>query len=215
VTNRRVVAGERIDTWLAMVASEAAEPGSGAVAALVAACGGALVAAAARRTLRRSGAGDRAERLRAIVDEADAARDVLLGLADRDAETFEAAVEAYRLPHGTDDERAERLHVLQGALAEAVDVQLDLARRGVYLLGVADETIRLADPNAAGDALGGAASLHAGALAALANAELNAFAIVDADRRAELGETCAALRERAGALLEAAHRSFAARTTLD
>jgi methenyltetrahydrofolate cyclohydrolase len=209
---RRVVAGEQVDAWLEALASASVEPGGGAFAALSAASGSALVEAVARRTLRRGT--EATGRLGDIVSEVAGARAVLLALADRDAEAFRATIDAYRMPHDDEEANHRRLHVLQEALEDAVDVQLDLARRSVYLLGLAEEVTRDGDPNAAADGLSAAAALHAATVAAVANAEINAFAIADAERRAELMETCALLRDRAGSLLAEAQETFRDRITV-
>jgi formiminotetrahydrofolate cyclodeaminase len=210
---RRVVAGEQVDAWLEALASASVEPGGGAFAALSAASGSALVEAVARRTLRRGT--DATGRLDDIVSEVAGARAVLLALADRDAEAFRATIDAYRIPHHDEEAKNRRLHVLQEALEDAVDVQLDLARRSVYLLGLAEEVTRNGDPNAAADGLSAAAALHAATVAAVANAEINAFAIADAERRAELMETCGLLRDRAGSLLSEAQETFRGRIAVD
>ena len=212
MTARKVVAGEQVDTWLEALASASVEPGGGAFAALAAAAGAALVDAVARRTLRR---GDDAHtRLAEIMGEADAARPVLLALADRDAEAFQATIDAYRLPHEDVEAKTQRLRVLQEALEAAIDVQLDLARRSVYLLGLAEEVTRDGDENAAADGVSAAAALHAATVAAIANAEINAFAIADPERQAELIATCAALRDRAAMLLTDVQSTFQRRIAL-
>jgi methenyltetrahydrofolate cyclohydrolase len=211
---RRVVAGEQVDALLEAVASGATEPGSGsgAFAALSAATGAALVTAVARHTLKRLASDDPdGARLMEIADEADAARPALLAWADRDAEIHRRLTLAARLPQETDEERTERLVSLQSVLENAVDVQLDLARRAVLLAGLAEEVSAAADPNAAADGLGAVAALHAAAVAALANVELNAFAIVDPERRDELTATCDALGARASNMLDDAHAAFGSR----
>ena len=220
-TVRRVVADARVDVLLEAFASGAVEPGSGAFAALSAATGAALVATVARRTLRSAAPGS-TPRMQEIADEADAARPVLLSLADRDAEANHAVMDAYRALRaepdpappdapGTDsdhDARMSRLHVVQEALENAVDVQLDLARRAVFLTGLAEEATLGGDPNAAAEGVSAAAALHAAAVAALATVELNAFAIVDDERRAELTDTCSSLRARAAQMLDGAREAF-------
>jgi formiminotetrahydrofolate cyclodeaminase len=206
VSTRRVVAGERIDVWLEALASETPEPGGGTFAALSAASGAALIAMVAHRTIRRYEDDD--GRMHAIAAEADTARSVLLGLADLDAEAFQAIVEANRMPRETEKERLVRLAELQGALEEALDLHLDLARRAVYLSGLAREVVVDGDPNAAADGMAGAAALHAAAVAALANVQINAFAILDGTRRSELMETCDSLRTRADLMLAAVRDGF-------
>ena len=212
MTSRRVVAGEHVDTLLEAMSSGESDPGSAAFAALSAASGAALVTAVTQRTLRRLAAGDEgAERLNEIAREADAARPALLVSADREAETHERLVMAARLPQETDEQRAARLVTLQSVLEDAMGAQLDLARRAVLLIGLAEEATAASDPNAAADGLAAVAALHAAAVAALANVELNAFAIVDPARREELTSTCEALGERATRMLDDARRSFAER----
>jgi formiminotetrahydrofolate cyclodeaminase len=206
---RRVVAGQEVEAWLDLLAAETPETGASAAAALVAACGAALVASVARRTARR--APDAAERLDVVAREADEARSVVLGLADRDAAAYHRTLEAYRLPQDSDDDRRERLRALQAALQELLEIQLDLARRSAYLLGLAEEVTADADANAVADGLGAAAALYAATLASVANAEVNAFAILDEERREELRATCRALTERAGTILEGTQARFRAR----
>jgi len=56
--------------------------------------------------------------------------------------------------------------------------------------------------------MSGAAALHAAALAALANVQINAFAFVDATKREELLDDCRHLRERADQVLADAQTVF-------
>jgi formiminotetrahydrofolate cyclodeaminase len=204
MSERRVIAGKQVDALLGAMASDQSEPGGGAFAALAAAAGAALIAGVARQTIHRGGS-DATKRLMdrmgELAAEADAARTIVLALADVEAETYQRVVAAYRLPHEGDAERAARLHELQGALEATIDAQLELARRSVYLLGLAEEVTESGNPNAAADGMAAAAGLHAATIASLANVESNAFAIVDDERRSELLATCSSLRERAALML--------------
>ena len=212
MTDVRAMAGEHIEEWLDALASGTSEPGAGAFAALSAAAGAALVTSVAQQTLRRLSADDaEVPRLAQIADESDAARPALLGAGDRDADVQHELALAARLPHGSEEQRTARLVTLQSVLEDAVDVQLELARRAVLLAGLAEEATGVADPNVAADGLAAVAALHAAAVAALANVELNAFAIADPERREELTATCDALGERAGRMLEDAHEAFEGR----
>jgi len=97
---------------------------------------------------------------------------------------------------------------LREALETTIDGQLQTARRAVYLMGVADEVTRAGDANTAADGLSAAAALHAATIAATADIEINAFAVGEPARRAELAETCISLRGRAAALLATVEDSF-------
>lgn len=208
-----VTGQRRLAEWLGELASESPTPGGGAVAAISAATGAALVGMVGRLTMRKAGFEAVAPRMEELVSEADRERSDLLGLADRDAEAFDEVMAAYRMPHETDEERADRLRALQAALEHAAEVPLTVARRAVYLMGLAEEAIANGNPNAASDGLSAAAVLHAATLSALANVQINAFAFVDEARRTELMDDCRRLRDRADQVLADADEAFAVRTS--
>lgn len=211
MTERRVLAGKQVDEWLEALASEAPTPGGVAFAALAASSGAALIAMVGRLTLRKRELEVVAPRMQEIVEEADGSRMVLLALADRDAEAFQDVLAAYGLPRETDEERTAWLHQLQEALEGSAEVALDLARRAVYLMGLAEDAVSMGNPNAIADAMSGAVALHAAALAAVTNVRVNAFAFLDETRRRELNETCDHLQERATAVLYDVQAAFDAR----
>jgi formiminotetrahydrofolate cyclodeaminase len=211
MSERTATAELRMIGWLSGLASDEPTPGGGAVAAVSAATGAALVAMVARLTARKAGFETVAARMDEIIDEADRERSDLLALADRDAVAFDAVMAAYRMPRESDDEKAARLRALQAGLEHAAEIPLMVARRAVYLMGLAEEVIAQGNPNAASDGFSGAAVLHAATLAALANVQINAFAFVDQTRRAELVDDCRHLRDRADQVLADADEAFSAR----
>ena len=205
--------GQRIDAWLDALASASATPGGGAFAALSAAAGASLVAMVCRLTIGKERFADVEARMSAVAAECDEELAGFLRLADEDAAAFDRVMAAYKLPRATEQDTIQRLHALQEALAGAAEVPLMVARRAVYVMGLAGEVTSIGNPNAASDGLSGAAALFGGAVAALSNVRINAFAFTDAQRREELLEDCRRLRERADALLADAEEAFAARTS--
>ncbi len=197
-----------ITEWLEVLASDAATPGGGAYAALSAAAGAALISMTARLTVRKKDFADVADRMQRLIDEADDARGVLLDLADRDGDAFDRVMAAYRMPRESEDERSVRLRELQAALEGAAEVPLDVARRSVYLMGLAEEATTNGNPNAASDGMCAAAALHAATIAALANVQINAFAFVDETHRGELIDDVGRLRARADGLLADVEEAF-------
>jgi methenyltetrahydrofolate cyclohydrolase len=202
------MAGQPLDLWLDALATDLVEPAGGAFGAFSAAAGAALVGAVARRTLKRLGNAPEASRMQEIREEADGARVSFVQAADTSAEAYGSFLAKHATVPESDEERTTRLRELRDALEATIDGQLQTARRAVYLMGLAEEVTRSGDPNTAADGLSGAAALHAATFAALADIEINAFAIAEPERRAELSETCASLRERADSLLDAVHASF-------
>jgi formiminotetrahydrofolate cyclodeaminase len=201
-------AGTRIGPFLDDLASEAPTPGGGAWAALSAAAGSALIAMVARLTLKKKGFEGAADRMREIAEECDDERFTLLALADRDAEAYRAVMAAYKLPKNTPEEQNAWSVTLQKALERAADIPLEVARRSVYLMALAEETLTSGNPNAASDALSAAAALHAAALAALANVDINAITFIDKTRQQELADSANSLRHRAQSILRDVSEAF-------
>jgi len=207
-TDRMPTAGSRLGAYLEDLASEAPTPGGGAWAAVSAAAGASLIAMVARLTIKKKGFEGVAERMRAIADECDDERHALLGLADRDAEAYRDVMDAYKLPKNTPEEQHTWSFTLQKALERAADIPLEVARRSVYLMALAEETLSAGNPNAASDALSAATSLHAAALSALANVDINAITFLDKTRQQELTDSANSLRHRAQSILRDVSEAF-------
>jgi formiminotetrahydrofolate cyclodeaminase len=201
-------AGARVAVFLEELASDAPTPGGGAWAAVSAAAGAALIAMVARLTVKKKGYEEVADRMRQIADECDDERYALLALADRDAEAYRDVMAAYRLPKTTPEEQHTWSVTLQKGLERAADVPLEVARRAVYLMALAEETLTSGNPNAASDALSAATSLHAAALSALANVDINAITFLDKTRQQELGDSANSLRHRAQSILRDVSEAF-------
>jgi formiminotetrahydrofolate cyclodeaminase len=201
-------AGSRVGVYLEDLASDQPTPGGGAWAAVSAAAGAALVAMVARLTIKKKGYEAVADRMRAIADECDDERYALLALADRDAEAYRDVMAAYKLPKNTPEEQHTWSTTLQKSLERAADIPLEVARRSVYLMALAEETLTSGNPNAASDALSAATSLHAAALSALANVDINAITFIDKTRQQELADSANSLRHRAQSLLRDVSEAF-------
>lgn len=201
-------AGARVGVYLEDLASDQPTPGGGAWAAVSAAAGAAMIAMVARLTIKKKGYEDVVDRMRAIADECDDERYTLLALADRDAEAYREVMAAYKLPKASPEEQHTWSTTLQKALERAADIPLEVARRSVYLMALAEETVTSGNPNAASDALSAATSLHAAALSALANVDINAITFLDKTRQQELSDSANSLRHRAQSLLRDVSEAF-------
>jgi formiminotetrahydrofolate cyclodeaminase len=148
--------------------------------------------------------------MRALLAEVDNARPAFLALADRDAESFEAVMQAFAMPRADDRQRAERSAAIQRAYESAARVPLEVARRAVALLYAARTATELGNANAASDGLSAAHALHAATHSALANVAINAAGLKDETVAAELGDE---LGSRADELLAATRRAFAGRVS--
>jgi glutamate formiminotransferase / formiminotetrahydrofolate cyclodeaminase len=123
----------RAEPFLASVAEPSPTPGGGSVAALAGALGASLGHMVASLTGKKKSYARRADALRHAAGEFRAASEALAAAIDRDAASYEAVLDATRLPRDTEEERQERDHAIQAALKISVEVPLDIARQAASL----------------------------------------------------------------------------------
>ncbi|MBF6136638.1 cyclodeaminase/cyclohydrolase family protein [Nocardia otitidiscaviarum] len=160
--------GSTLQGYLDQLAAKVPAPGGGAVAALHAAQGAALVAMVARYTTRAKDAEHRPVVDR-IITAADSARARALELADADAEAFTAVGNAYKLPKETEQEQAARTEAITAALLGAARVPADVVAVADEIISLAAELLPIGNPNVVTD-IGAAADC---ARAAAATSQLN------------------------------------------
>jgi formiminotetrahydrofolate cyclodeaminase len=197
-----------IGSWLKELGSASPTPGGGAAAGVAAATGAALIAMVGHLTVDKEGFEDLDARMRALVERADAEREAFLGLADDDAEAFEKVMTSFRLPRGTDEEKAARTMRIQEAYQTAAAVPLELAERCVGLMELAEDATALGNQNAASDGYSAGLLLYAAALAAIANVKINAAGLKDEARGRGLVDRCDELRGRADTLIQQLEEAF-------
>lgn len=157
-----------IGRYLDDLAAKIPAPGGGAVAALHAAQGAALVAMVARYTTRAKDADNRPA-IDRIIAAADAARERALALADADASAFTAVGAAYKLPKDTDEQIAARKEAIASALLQAARVPAAVVAEAGEVLSLAADLLPIGNPNVVTD-IGAAADA---ARAAAASSQLN------------------------------------------
>jgi formiminotetrahydrofolate cyclodeaminase len=159
------------ETFAAELAGASPVPGGGGASALVGAVGVALGGMVAALTAGKKKCAAAEEDMLRLSREAETLRLDLLALVQKDAEAFEPLSRVWRMPNGTDIEKAERQTLLEDALKAACVPPLLIMRKcceAIALHGIfAEKGSRLAVSDAG-----------VGALlckAALAGASLNVF----------------------------------------
>ncbi|MEA2313275.1 MAG: glutamate formiminotransferase / formiminotetrahydrofolate cyclodeaminase, partial [Solirubrobacteraceae bacterium] len=188
--------------------SDAPTPGGGAVAGVVAAAAGALIAMVGRLTLGKDEFADVAERMQVLIVEGDAARATFLDLADKDAHAFDGVMAAFKMPKGTDEEKRQRSVAIQAGYLDAARVPMEIAQKALALMGLALEATATGNPAAATDGWSGAGCAYAAVVCAMANVEINAAAIKDDAARASLVDEVTTVRSRAEQLLREGQTAF-------
>ncbi|MFF0454613.1 cyclodeaminase/cyclohydrolase family protein [Nocardia africana] len=167
-----------IGRYLDDLAAKIPAPGGGAVAALHAAQGAALVAMVARYTTRAKDADNRPA-IDRIIAAADAARERALALADADATAFTAVGTAYKLPKDTDEQIAARKEAIASALLQAARVPAAVVAEAGEVLSLAADLLPIGNPNVVTDIGAAAAAARAAAASSQLNIAINVGSLGD------------------------------------
>jgi formiminotetrahydrofolate cyclodeaminase len=191
---------ESLEDFLHRLAEASPAPGGGSAAALCGAVASALAGMVAGLAIGKSGYEDRQADLRDLTLRAEALRRRFTELVTLDEDAFVNVALAYKMPKGSDAERAKRKAAIQEALREATVVPLETMERAVEALVVAREALGKGARSAFTDA--GAAGLIAEAClrAARLNVSVNLASIEDVAFRAENERKSEALAARASAM---------------
>lgn len=165
--------------FIESIASAQPTPGGGTAAAVTGAVGTALLVMVSSLPKTRTGSDvDKAAlaeargRLVPIMNE-------LQTSADRDSASFDAVLAAFRLPKGTDEEKATRRVKVQEAYREATEAPLATLRLAVGALDEAEAVARHGVASAASDVGVGSGLLLAAAEGAAANVRINLTSLSD------------------------------------
>ena len=113
-------------SWLADLASSKPAPGGGGAAALVGAVGVSLGAMVGSLTIGKKKYADVEEEMKALVERSKELSLKLQSMVKADAEAFLPLSDAYRMPSGTDEEKAAKDQAIQMALTGATEVPLNI-----------------------------------------------------------------------------------------
>lgn len=174
-----------VSDFLSALSSSSPTPGGGTASAIAGAMGASLLLMVSG--LDKSKSGTEEERMllgdakRALVPLCTR----LVELADADSEAFDQVLAAYRLPKGTEEEKAARRSVIQRALWRATEVPLDTLRVCADALEYGPVVARCGNPTAASDVGVGVRLIEAAAGGAEANVRINLHGIRDEALKAD------------------------------
>ena len=195
---REAVAGGRsLEGFVGAVASSAPTPGGGSVAAHVGALGAALAQMVAGLTMGRKKYAAVDAEVRQIALEASALRTTLGGLVERDAQSYTAVSEAYKMPKEPEAAAASRSAAITRALLGASEVPLETARACAEVARLAALVGTIGNTNAVSDAGVAALLAEAACKGAAYNVRINVAALEDRTLGAPLVAEARSLVERA------------------
>jgi glutamate formiminotransferase/formiminotetrahydrofolate cyclodeaminase len=174
---RRLVA--LAQPFLDAVAQPTATPGGGSVAALAGALGASLGQMVAGLSRKKKSQAAYIEPLTAAASEFHTASTFLAESIDRDANSFESVMAAYKLLPGTPAEQQRREEAIQQALKGAAEVPLQVARKSAELFEKLGQLEPMSSPSMLSDIRVGRLMAAAAVRGSLENVAINLESIVD------------------------------------
>ena len=165
--------------YLDDLASRKPAPGGGSGAALVGACGAALLSMVANFTIGKEKYKGVEAEIKEALASSEKYRKELAELADKDVEAYQGLSAAYTMPKESDEEKAKRSGAIQKALIAALKVPLETARACFEAAKLCRTLLDKGNVNLVSDVGVGAEFLASGYKAALLNVEINLSQIKD------------------------------------
>jgi len=160
-------------------ASESVAPGGGSVSAYVGALGASLATMVANLSAHRRVWDERWEEFSVWAEKGQRIKDGLLALVDEDTRSFNAIIDAVRLPKGTAEEKATRHEALQEATKYATEVPFRTMKLALESFDICKAMAEKGNPNSASDAGVGALCARAAVQGAYLNVRTNVGDIED------------------------------------
>lgn len=179
ILETRLYAAQEKADFLDALAAGTPTPGGGSAAAYSAAMGAGLVAMVAQLSMGKKKYEDVEEEMRGIFAEAEALRTRLTQVVDEDAASFEAIMQAFKLPKETEAEKTVRSQKIQEATLYATQVPLQTAKDAVDVMALALKVAQLGNTNAITDGASGAAMARAALTSAGYNVRINSASLQD------------------------------------
>ncbi len=178
--NRPLVAMD-LESFANETASESPAPGGGSISAYVGALGASLGTMVANLSSHKRGWDSRWLEFSDWAETGQALKDELLRLVDEDTASFNAIMDAFRLPKGTTEEKAARSEAIQAATKYAIEVPFKVMEVSSKIFNLCHAMAKDGNPNSVTDAGVGALCARAAVHGAFLNVKINAGGLKDKD----------------------------------
>ncbi len=169
-------------------ASESPAPGGGSISAYAGALGTALGTMVANLSSHKRGWDARWQEFGEWAAKGQAIKDDLLALVDEDTAAFNRIMDAFRLPKGSDAEKAARKQAIQDATRYAIETPFRVMQRSLDAMPLLEAMAKDGNPNSVTDAAVGALCVRSAVMGAFLNVRINAG---DLDDKAFVEQTLA------------------------
>jgi glutamate formiminotransferase / formiminotetrahydrofolate cyclodeaminase len=182
--------------FLDAVAEPTATPGGGSVAALAGALGASLGQMVASLSRKKKSQAAFVDQLSDALEQLQKSSRVLSEAIDRDSQSFDHVMAAYKLPKETSNEAVQRDAAIQEALQGAANVPLEVARKSAEVFELLGKLESISSPSMYSDIRVGKLMAAAGARGALENVAINLESIADTAFVSRLRSESAAISAR-------------------
>lgn len=168
-----------IKEFLAETAGNAPVPGGGSISALNGAVATALAQMVANLTIGKKKYAEYEEEMKCLASHFEQIRGELLEDVDRDSDAYNRVFAAFKLPKGTDEEKAVRHATIQRETMYAAEVPMNVARKVCAVLPFLVQVAHKGNQNAITDACVAVMCARTAILGALMNVRINLASIED------------------------------------
>ena len=147
---------ETLQHYLDDLASTRPAPGGGSTAALSGAMGAALASMVCRLTIGKAAYAGVQQEIEELLKRTEQLRLRFQQLIQEDIEAYGRLSACYKLPRGTNEERATRTEAIQKQLVEAALVPLEVAERAAELVQCCERIIEIGNTTVLSDVATGA-----------------------------------------------------------
>ena len=177
-----------VEMYCELLASDEPTIGGGTAAAISGAMGASLVMMVANLSIGKKKYAQHTEVFEDVLEKMRDIQQILLDKADEDKASFEAVMQAFRLPKTNEDESVTRNLAIEEATQQATLVPMSVAMWAIEVAKSAIIVIEYGNVNARSDGLVGAQLALTSFISAIYNAKTNLTAISDRGFVAEINE---------------------------
>jgi len=187
----------KLNAFADETASESPAPGGGSISAYVGVLGVSLGTMVANLSASKKGWEDRWEEFSNWAEKGQAYKKQLLDLVDEDTRSFNAIMNGFSLPKGTDEEKAIRKQAIQDATKYAIEVPLKVMEVSLATMEIMKAMVEIGNPNSITDAGVGALCARTAVMGAHMNVKINTGSYDDKTFVADILKKSAAIEEQA------------------
>lgn len=178
------------------LASDSPAPGGGSAAALTGALGASLGTMVANLSGNKRGWDERVAEFSKWGQEGQQIKDRMISLIDEDTDAFNQVIAAFRLPKGTDAEKAARKAAIEAANQHAANIPYQIMETAFSSYPLLEAMAKDGNPNSITDVGVGVHCAHTAVEGGALNVRINLGSIKDAEYCKRMEQQVADLRNR-------------------